>query len=246
VAEGNKSGRDVDELWAKLREGEPEVDENVLITSATVNQQTADRMAALSGAEENSKNTTQPKEENMSATAPSALKEFDSLDELKDAAFKLGELHFKMENELTVPFMQYYAKYYRIVEGIPKPEEGTSTLFDLVSVNDEYALFVVHGYTETTQEVNPNPTPHEDPDHEPEDYFLETTVHTRERFVSFPLDFFEKKDEYFQKAEAFKADKLEKDAKAAKKAATAELKELKCRKKELEATIKDAEKKLKQ
>lgn len=178
----------------------------------------------------------------MSTLAHTALKEFESLDELKDAAFRLGHMHARMENELTLPFMQYYAKYYRIVKEIPKPKEGMSTLFDLVSVNDHHAIFVVHGYTETIREVNPNPTPAEDPDRDPEDYYLETEVHTRERFVSFPLDFFEKKDEYLQKAEAFKADKLEKDAKVAKKAAVAELKELKRRKKELEATIKDAEK----
>lgn len=238
-----KSKRDVKELWEKLREGEPEVDESILITSAMVNQQTAERMAALSEPQEESNNTQQEKE-NMSSNTP-ALKGFSSMKELKDAAFDLGELHFKFENELTLPFMEYYGKYYRIVKGIPKPKEGMSTIFDLVSVNEDHALFVVRGYTEKIQEINPNPTPPEDPDRDPEDYFLESEVHTRERFVSFPLDFLEKKAEYLQEAAKVKANKEAEEATQKKKAAKEELKELKRRKKELESTIKGIEQALK-
>lgn len=235
--------RDVKELWALLGEGEPEGDETILITSSMINQQTAERMAALSEPQEKS-NNTQHEKENMSTPVTASLKEFDSLKELKEAAFNLGELHFKFENELTVPFMEYYGKYYRIVKGIPQPKEGMSTLFDLVTVNDDHALFLVRGYTETIREINPNPTPPEDPDRDADDYFLESEVHTRERFVYFPLDFLEKKDEYLQEAAKVKADKAAEEAEQEKKAAKAELKELKRRQKELEAAIKDAAQKL--
>lgn len=55
-AESRKSGRDVGELWNQLMDGEPEIDESVPITSAMVNQQTADRIAALSDTPESQDN----------------------------------------------------------------------------------------------------------------------------------------------------------------------------------------------
>lgn len=218
------------DLWAKLMAGAPEVDENVLITSAMVNQQTMDNMAGITS-EEN----TQPRKETMTTKNPAKLSEFDSIDQLKESADVFAELYDRFDFALSLPFAEYYAKYYRVMNDIPKPD--TDTKFSLVEVNRKSASFVVHGYTKTDLEINPNPTPQEDPDREPDDYYIMHETHTRELFVTFPLDFLEDRTPYLKEAEHKKAV----NSGEAKKAAEAELQALLVRKKELKEFIRAAE-----
>lgn len=171
----------------------------------------------------------------MKDKMPAKLRGFESFEQLKKKAEKFTETYDRFYLALAVPFAEYYAKYYRVMNDIPKPDGNT--FFDLVEVDSQWARFVVHGYTHTDRQINPSPTTPEDPDSDPDDYYIVTETHTRERFVRFPLDFLEDKTPYLNQAEK----KIAANLKNEKLAAESELRELHLQQEKLTKLIKQAE-----